>query len=93
MTLVGDGENLFLSAITAGGSQAMFFKMNTMGEEAFLDTLSRENRVIFMRRYWYSDSYGDIAALVGMTEKNISVRLVRLRKQLRDHLVKQGVLT
>ena len=55
--------------------------------------LSRENRVIFMRRYWYSDSYGDIAALVGMTEKNISVRLVRLRKQLRDHLVKQGVLT
>ena len=46
-----------------------------------------------MRRYWYSDSYGDIAALVGMTEKNISVRLVRLRKQLRDHLVKQGVLT
>ena len=60
--------------------------------EAFLDTLSRENRVIFMRRYWYSDSYGDIAALMGMTEKNISVRLVRLRKQLRDHLVKQGVL-
>ena len=39
VTLVGDGENLFLSAITAGGSQAMFFKMNTMGEEAFLDTL------------------------------------------------------
>lgn len=28
-----------LSAITAGGSQAMFFKMNTFGEEAFLDKL------------------------------------------------------
>ena len=39
VTLVGDGENLFLSAITAGGSQAMFFKMNTWGEENFLDTL------------------------------------------------------
>ena len=39
VTLVGDGENLFLSAITAGGSQAMFFKMNTGGEENFLDTL------------------------------------------------------
>ena len=26
-----------LSAITAGGSQAVFFKMNTLGEESFLD--------------------------------------------------------
>ena len=39
MTLAGDGEELFLSAITSGGSQAMFFKINTWGEEAFLDTL------------------------------------------------------
>ena len=39
LTLVGDGEELFLSAITSGGSQAMFFKINTWGEEAFLDTL------------------------------------------------------
>lgn len=30
---------IHLSAITSGGSQAMFFKMNTMGEEAFLDKL------------------------------------------------------
>ncbi len=28
-----------LSAVTSGGSQAMFFKMNTFGEEAFLDKL------------------------------------------------------
>lgn len=39
MTLAGDGDELFLSAITSGGSQAMFFKLNTWGEEAFLDTL------------------------------------------------------
>ena len=26
-----------LSAITAGGSQAVFFKVNTLGEESFLD--------------------------------------------------------
>ena len=25
--------------------------------ESFLDTLTIENRVIFMRRYWFSDSY------------------------------------
>jgi len=34
----GEGE-LQLSAITAGGSQAVFFKVNTWGEEAFLDKL------------------------------------------------------
>ena len=39
MTLAGRGDELFLSAITSGGSQAMFFKVNTWGEEAFLDTL------------------------------------------------------
>ena len=41
LTLAGDGGRLHLTAITAGGSQAMFFKINTWGEEAFLDTLAR----------------------------------------------------
>lgn len=35
----GNGP-IHLSAITAGGSQALFWKVNTIGEEAFLDTLS-----------------------------------------------------
>lgn len=39
LTLVGRGEDIFLSAITAGGSQAVFFKLNTFGEESFLDKL------------------------------------------------------
>ena len=39
LTLAGTGRELFLSAITSGGSQAVFFKINTWGEEAFLDTL------------------------------------------------------
>lgn len=37
ITIVGEGEELFISAITSGGSQAVFFKINTLGEEAFLD--------------------------------------------------------
>ena len=36
---VKDGE-IHLSAITSGGSQAMFFKINTFGEEAFLEKLA-----------------------------------------------------
>lgn len=34
-----DGDNIRLSAITSGGSQALFLKWNTIGEEAFLDKL------------------------------------------------------
>ena len=33
------GGPVQLTAITSGGSQAMFFKINTFGEEAFLDKL------------------------------------------------------
>lgn len=32
-------EPIQLSAITSGGSQAMFFKINTFGEESFLEAL------------------------------------------------------
>jgi hypothetical protein len=39
VTLVGNGDNLHISAVTSGGSQAVFFKINTFGEEAFLDCL------------------------------------------------------
>ena len=34
-----EDEPIKLSAITSGGSQALFFKINTWGEEAFLDKL------------------------------------------------------
>lgn len=59
--------------------------------ELFLDSLSAENRVIFMRRYWFSDSYEEIARRVGLSEKNVSVRLTRLRRQLREYLTREGV--
>ena len=60
--------------------------------EGFLDTLTVENRVIFVRRYWFSDRCKDIAELVGLTEKNISVRLTRIRGDLRKYLIERGVL-
>lgn len=37
VTLLGVGDDLFVTAITSGGSQAVFFKLNTIGEESFLD--------------------------------------------------------
>ncbi len=59
--------------------------------ESFLDTLTAENRVIFLRRYWFSDSFSEIARQVGLTEKNVSVRLTRIRKKLKDFLTEREV--
>lgn len=39
VTLFQNGEQVFCSAVTSGGSQALFFKINTWGEEAFLEKL------------------------------------------------------
>lgn len=39
VTLYGADEGIYLSAITSGGSQALFFKMNTIGEESFLECI------------------------------------------------------
>ena len=60
--------------------------------EEFLDTLTLENRVIFMRRYWFADSYKDIAEFVGLSEKNISVRLARIRGKMKQYLVEREVI-
>ncbi len=60
--------------------------------EGFLDTLSRENRVIFLRRYWFCDSYEDIGAQTGLAVKTVSVRLTRIRRKLKQYLLEKGVL-
>ncbi len=59
--------------------------------DRFLDALDQQNRILFVRRYWYSDSIGDLAELFHTSRHNISVRLSRIRKSLREYLMKEGV--
>lgn len=58
--------------------------------DAFLGTVSRDTRVLFLRRYWFGDSAKDIAKYFGMTVNAVNVRLSRTRAQLRDYLIKEG---
>ena len=58
----------------------------------FLKTLSREDRYLFMRRYWFGDKIGDIAESLNMTPHKASVRLFRLRQKLQDYLKKEGMI-
>ena len=59
--------------------------------EDFLDTLTAKERVIFMRRYAYADSYADIAKRAGISEKNVSVRLTLIRQKMKQYLMEREV--
>lgn len=56
----------------------------------FLHTLELENRVLFVRRYWFADSVKDIAEELRISENLASVRLKRIRKQLKKYLEEEG---
>ena len=58
--------------------------------DRFLTSKSRESRYIFIRRYWYGDSVGEIARELKMQENAVSVRLNRMRNSLKAYLKKEG---
>lgn len=60
--------------------------------DRFLDTLDRESRVIFMKRYWFCDEINEIARAVSLSEGNVYQKLSRTRKKLRTFLEKEGVI-
>lgn len=37
LTAVGNGDDIWVNAVSTGGSQGMFVKFNTFGEESFLE--------------------------------------------------------
>lgn len=59
--------------------------------DAFLRTLSAENRLVFVRRYWYADSIAEIAARYSISESAVLMRLNRTREKLRAYLKKEGI--
>lgn len=56
----------------------------------FLRKQSEEDRNLFIRRYWYSDSIKDIARHCGLTESKVKSQLFRIRGRLKDYLLKEG---
>lgn len=58
---------------------------------AFLDSLSRENRLIFLRRYWYADPVREIAERYQISESKVKTQLHRTRKKLQQFLEGEGI--
>jgi RNA polymerase sigma-70 factor (ECF subfamily) len=60
------------------------------GLNDWLKPLSKQDRVIFLRRHWFGDSVKDIAKAMRMTESAVCVRLHRLKNQLKQYLTEEG---
>lgn len=58
--------------------------------DAFLATLSRENRGLFLRRYWFGDTVAEAGRAFGLKETAAGVRLHRIREKLRQYLIQEG---
>ena len=57
---------------------------------AFLKKQPQVDMQIFIRHYWFADRPSDIAAMLGMRTMNVNLRLHRLRKKLKEHLIRKG---
>ena len=58
----------------------------------FLEDLDAENRFVFMRRYWYSDSITTIAEGYQMSESKVKSMLFRTRHKLKSYLKKEELI-
>ena len=59
--------------------------------EAFLESLPKESRLIFLRRYLYVDTVAEIAARYGISESKVKTQLHRTRMKLYNALAKEGI--
>lgn len=60
--------------------------------DAFLRTLTLENRLVFMRRYWYVETIQEIAQRYGISESAVQMRLNRTRGKLCQYLQREGIV-
>ena len=56
----------------------------------FLAATEKENRIAFIKRYWFGDEISAIANDLNTSKHNVTVRLSRTRKALKKHLIEKG---
>ena len=58
----------------------------------FLAAQRKEDRMLFVRRYYLGDGLTELARQTGRTPHSVSVRLFRIREKLQKQLRKEGLL-
>ena len=79
--------------LPGGTDPAQIIESKVIGDTVnrFLSTVSREDRILFVRRYCYFDTCAQIGKLTGRSEQSVATRLFRMRNALRQILTKEGI--
>ncbi len=57
----------------------------------FLAGLEKQDRIFFVRRYYLAETPAAIGRAVGKSAHYVSVRLHRVRKDLKEYLIREGI--
>lgn len=77
---------------SSGVEEAVELKELAASISAFLDTLSAEERRVFIRRYWFFDPVQAICSRFGYSESKTKMMLKRTRDRLALWLKKEGMI-
>ena len=79
--------------LTKGDSPEKAYLQKELTEvlNEFLGTLPQIERKVFVSRYWYLDSIGNIADNFGFSIPKVKNMLMRTRRKLKKHLNEKGV--
>jgi len=66
--------------------QTLVFEINV-----FLSKLTQIDRVLFVRRYFFMDTTKELQQRFDLKESTIKVKLYRIRKSLKEHLIQEGL--
>ncbi len=58
----------------------------------FLGKIKDNDRIMFVKRYWFLEDISEIAAELNKTDNYVTVRLHRIRKRLKKYLCEKGVI-
>lgn len=82
-----------LAEVLSSGTLEDEWSNRQIGEaiDAFLYTLDKKNRVMFVYRYWFGKTEKEIAEICRTTRMGVAHRLSRTRARLKDYLKKEGI--
>ncbi|HBN84690.1 MAG TPA: RNA polymerase subunit sigma-70 [Clostridiales bacterium] len=77
---------------TTGVEQAIDEKELVKLLDKFLEGLPKQKRIMFVQRYWYLMPIKIIAEHLSISESHVKSALHRIRKELKSHFEREGVM-